>query len=187
MWEICTLCILGNSPHDWQILAWQKREVEEDWEWVKKACYQLVTTIKTHCIKNVSGTSHWFTFSWTNSVAIRNYRNETTCTYGQIKFLTGIAITGMYTGHVRLMWLTSLTLIFRRVNEREEDQINVAILQVTDPPLFCRNCLKYNNGKPIVWELQVLGHKDLLQICSGLISVVDSKGKCWSPNGCSFS
>ena len=36
-----------------------------------------------------------------NSVALRNKRNETTCTSGRTKFLSGIAITGTYASHVR--------------------------------------------------------------------------------------
>ena len=50
----------------------------------------------------------------------------------------------MYDWCVRL---TSLILICWRVNEREEGQINVASLQVTDRRLFCRNCIKRNNSK----------------------------------------
>ena len=44
-----------------------------------------------------------------------------------------------------------LTLVCWQVNEREEDQITVASLQVTDRRLFCRNCLKCNNGKSM-WD-----------------------------------
>ena len=68
--------------------------------------------------------------------------------------------------------LTSLTLICCRLNDRKENQINVARLQVTDCWRFCTNGFKCNNAKSSV-KLQ--GQVHLLQIRSGLISVVDSK------------
>ena len=80
--------------------------------------------------------------------------------------------------------LTSLTLICWRVNEQEEYQINVASLQVTDCWLFLQKLFQVQQWQ--VHECKLLGHARLLQIRSGLISVVNSKEKCWSPNSCLF-
>lgn len=53
------------------------------------------------------------------------------------KFLSGIAITGTNASHVRLMCKTYQSYPYcGRVNEREEDQINVVSLHLTDRRLF---------------------------------------------------
>ena len=70
-------------------------------EWKK-----FVTTSKKHGVKNVYWTSNWLLFSWSNSVALRNKGNETTCTYKQPNFCRAVAITGTYASHVRLMCKT---------------------------------------------------------------------------------
>ena len=93
----------GNRKPLVYVFAWRShlRKTENEWK-------KLVTMSKNHGVKDMSGTSHWFIFAWTHSVALRNWRKETTCTctYGRTKFLSDIAITGTYASHVRVMCKT---------------------------------------------------------------------------------
>ena len=153
-------------------------------EWKK-----LVTWVKKHGVNNVSGTSHWHTGSllnqqrcfeklmqwnylhlWTNQISVAHSNNWDVCKPCR---------------HVRLVYKTCQARW--RVNEWEEDQINVASLQVTDRRLFCRNCFKCNIGKSMSWCVtttrpRTSSANSFRPDLSGRF-----KEKCWSPNGCLFS
>ena len=87
----------------------------------------------------------------------------------------------MYDWCVRL---TSPTLICGWVNEREEDRINVHCSKFAVnwlPTSFCINwfCIKVQQRQVHVWQLP--GQAHLLQICSGLISVIEFKREKLKP------
>ena len=113
----------GRMTHEyWRDRKEELRKTGNKWK-------KLVTTSEKHRVKSVLGTSHWFIFSWTNSTALRNYRNETTCTYGRTKFLLRMAITGSYASHVRLMCKTYQCCPYLLTSETSERKTKL-MLQV---------------------------------------------------------